>query len=116
MRHNTSLIFLAFSVMTLGGCVYHLPIQQGNIITNTDVSSFLHKGMTKDQVRTVLGDPVLVNIFSDNRIVYVYTFQWSYNRNMQSTHLIIYFSDNNRVTNFCTYKNQTVSRTHAHNP
>lgn len=112
MRH-ISLIFLVFTI--LGGCVYHLPIQQGNIITNKDVGSFLHKGMTKGQVRAVLGTPVLVNIFFNNRMVYVYTFQRSYDQKMQLTHLIIYFSDNNRVTNFWTDKNQTVSRTNSPN-
>lgn len=115
MRHRL-LILLSFFITTLGGCIYHLPIQQGNIITDKDLSSLLHKGMTKDQVRAVLGDPVLINIFSGNRMVYVYTFQRGYNRRTQSTHLIIYFLDNNRVTNFWTDKNQTVGRTNLPNP
>lgn len=115
MRY-TLLILLSFLVTTLGGCIYHLPIQQGNIIVDKDLSRLLHKGMTKDQVRAVLGDPVFVNIFSGNQMVYVYTFQRDYNRRTQSIHLIIYFLDNNRVTNFWTDKNQIVDRTNLPNP
>ena len=111
---RVSLIFLAFWMTTLGGCVYHPPIQQGNIITNKNLRT-LHKGMTKDQVRTVLGDPVLVNIFSDNRMmIYVYTFQCGHHRRIQSVRLIIYLR-NNRVTDFWTGKNEIIGRTNLSN-
>lgn len=104
MRRVT-LIFLVCLITTLWGCVYHPNIQQGNIITDKDLGN-LDTGMTKDQVRAALGDPVLVNIFSDNRMVYVYTFQPGHRR-MQSTHLIIYLH-NNHVTNFWTDKNEPI--------
>ncbi|WP_264435337.1 outer membrane protein assembly factor BamE [Coxiella endosymbiont of Dermacentor marginatus] len=97
MRRAT-LIFLVYLIITLEGCVYHPPIQQGNIFSDKDLST-LYKGMTKDQVRAILADPVLVNIFSDNRMVYVYTFQHGRRQRMQLTHLIICLH-NNHVTDF----------------
>lgn len=49
-------------------------IEQGNIIT-PQMQSQLHTGMTEAQVRDVMGNPVLINIFTPNTIVYVYTYQ-----------------------------------------
>lgn len=95
----TSLVISFFFTST--ACVYHPPVQQGNIITDRELST-LHKGMSKSKVRSLLGDPILVNIYADNRLVYVYTFQ-SGRRKMQSLHLIVYLS-NNRVTSFWTEK------------
>ena len=82
-------------------CVYHPPVQQGNIITDKELS-ILYPGMPKAEVLSLLGDPILVNIYADNRLVYVYTFQAGHKK-MQSVHLIVYLS-NNRVTSFWTEK------------
>ena len=49
-------------------------IQQGNIIT-TEMVSQLHKGMSPDQVKDIMGNPVLENLFTRDRMVYVYTYQ-----------------------------------------
>jgi outer membrane protein assembly factor BamE len=51
-----------------------MDIEQGNIIT-PDMTQRLHTGMTEYQVKKVMGTPVLVNTFSDNRMDYVYTFK-----------------------------------------
>jgi outer membrane protein assembly factor BamE len=60
----------------LSGCslVHKRDIEQGNII-QPDMVQRLHKGMTKEQVQEVMGTPVLINTFNDNRIDYVYTFK-----------------------------------------
>lgn len=59
----------------LSGCsffrVHKMDIEQGNIIT-PEAMSQLHTGMSEGQVKAVLGDPVLVNIFTPNRLEYVY--------------------------------------------
>lgn len=59
----------------LSGCsffrVHKMDIEQGNIITQEQISQ-LHSGMSFSQVKAVMGTPVLVNIFSPNRIEYVY--------------------------------------------
>jgi len=52
--------------------VYRIPIQQGNLITQEMVNE-LKPGMTKRQVRFLLGTPLLVDTFHENRWDYLYT-------------------------------------------
>ena len=53
---------------------YKPDIQQGNVLTQEMVSQ-LRPGLTKDQVRFVLGTPVLMDMFHANRWDYVYRLQ-----------------------------------------
>jgi outer membrane protein assembly factor BamE len=66
-------------VAALGGCsnlefpwVYRIDIDQGNIITQ-DMVNQLKPGMTRDQVKYVMGSPLLVDPFHSDRWDYVYT-------------------------------------------
>ena len=63
-------------IALLSGCslIHKDDIEQGNII-KPDAVRQLHKGMTEEEVRSIMGNPVLKNIFTPNRTVYVYTFQ-----------------------------------------
>lgn len=51
---------------------YKIDIQQGNVLTQ-DMVSQLRPGLTKDQVRYILGTPVLMDMFHANRWDYVYS-------------------------------------------
>ena len=51
---------------------YKLPIQQGNVITQEMVEK-LKPGMTKSQVRFVMGTPPITDIFHADRWDYVYS-------------------------------------------
>lgn len=53
---------------------YKIDVQQGNVLTQEMVSK-LRPGLTKDQVRFVLGTPVLMDMFHANRWDYVYRLQ-----------------------------------------
>lgn len=89
-------LILAISLLGLAGCVYHPPVQQGNIITNEDIAS-VHRGMTRSAVEAGLGKPVLMNIYHDGRLVYVYTLQPK-GRSMQERQLLIYFQSGRVVS------------------
>ena len=73
------LIFAAlFSVLLLEGCsqlqfpgVHKFDIQQGNIITQEMVDQ-LKPGMTKSQVRFVMGTPLVADSFNQDRWDYFY--------------------------------------------
>jgi len=52
--------------------VYRIPIQQGNLITQEMVNE-LRPGMTKQQVRYLLGTPLLIDTFQEDRWEYLYT-------------------------------------------
>lgn len=72
-------VVCALTVIALCGCVYHPPFQQGNILTPAKVQA-VKTGMTVSQVTTILGSPVLQNMYADNRMTYVYTSSPSHNQ------------------------------------
>ena len=53
---------------------YKIDVQQGNVLTQEMVLQ-LKPGLTKDQVRFILGTPVLIDVFHPNRWDYVYRLQ-----------------------------------------
>ena len=53
---------------------YKIDVQQGNVLTQ-DMVSQLRPGLSKDQVRFILGTPVLMDMFHANRWDYVYRLQ-----------------------------------------
>jgi outer membrane protein assembly factor BamE len=59
------------AVTSLG--VYKIDVNQGNYLSQ-DMVDKLKVGMTKPQVRTVLGTPLVTSAFRDNRWDYVYEF------------------------------------------
>jgi outer membrane protein assembly factor BamE len=52
--------------------VFKFPIQQGNIVTQ-DMVDKLQPGMTRAQVRFVMGTPLIADTFNQNRWDYLYT-------------------------------------------
>lgn len=78
MKKALTLVLIGF---LLSGCsffrVHKMDIEQGNIITQENVSQ-LHIGMSEAQVRAIMGTPLLVNIFTPNRVEYVYTYKKAY--------------------------------------
>ena len=69
---------IAITIM-LSGCIHKMNIEQGNVITPEMVSQ-LHTGMTEEQVKNIMGTPMLLNTFDDNRIDYVYTYKPAYGK------------------------------------
>lgn len=53
---------------------YRIDIRQGNYVDQAMVAQ-LKRGMTREQVRFVLGSPLVVDIFRANRWDYVYRFK-----------------------------------------
>ncbi|MEP5763518.1 MAG: outer membrane protein assembly factor BamE [Halieaceae bacterium] len=73
---RTLLLSLFFALLT--GCsswgfpgVYRINVEQGNIITQEMVDQ-IKPGMTRRQVRFVLGTPLLEDPFHSNRWEYIY--------------------------------------------
>lgn len=93
-------LILAISLLSLTSCAYRPPVQQGNFLTNANIQS-IHQGMTKSQVLGILGKPVLINLYKNGRLVYVYTLEPT-RRSRQMRKLLIYFRSG-RVTNYEVY-------------
>lgn len=87
------------AALLLGGCSllpdfmqpYRIDIQQGNFVSQEMVSQ-LKPGMTREQVRALLGTPLLTDIFHADRWDYVYLLDRPGKPRVQR-HLSIFFED-----------------------
>lgn len=78
---NTKLLLTSLSLtglLALAGCsfpgVYKIDIQQGNVVTQ-DMIDQLRPGMTRRQVRFIMGNPLITDTFHANRWDYLYSIQ-----------------------------------------
>ena len=90
---------LAIALLALGGCnyapkvnPYRMELLQGNYVTQ-DMVSKLQPGMTRDQVKFILGTPLLVDTFRDNRWDYIFLRQAENSRATERRHLSVFFED-----------------------
>jgi outer membrane protein assembly factor BamE len=92
-------LVLVLSSTFLGGCarkerlpfVYKMPVQQGNILTEEMVDR-LEPGMTRAQVRYLLGTPLLADMFHSDRWDYIYTYRRGH-QSMERKRLTVWFED-----------------------
>jgi outer membrane protein assembly factor BamE len=68
------IVALVLALLALSGCgiVYTIDIQQGNYVTD-DLAAKLRLGMTKAEVRQLLGTPLLSDPFHANRWDYYFS-------------------------------------------
>jgi outer membrane protein assembly factor BamE len=85
-------LLLASPLALAAGCVYRMEIQQGNYVSQESASQ-LKLGMTKDQVRFVLGTALLVDIFHEDRWDYVYWRQRANSREVEERRFTLLFRD-----------------------
>jgi outer membrane protein assembly factor BamE len=62
---------MIFALAIGSGCVYRANISQGNLIKEEDLAQ-LEIGMTRNQVRFLLGTPMIDDPFNADRWDYVY--------------------------------------------
>jgi outer membrane protein assembly factor BamE len=80
-----------FLALTLtGGCIYRLPIQQGNFLEDKELSQ-VQVGMTRTQVRYLLGTPMVADPFENTRWDYVYTFKQGSVSRASRRHFVVHF-------------------------
>ncbi|MFZ5464688.1 MAG: outer membrane protein assembly factor BamE [Pseudomonadota bacterium] len=71
---------------------YRIDIQQGNYVSQEMVAQ-LKPGMTKDQVRFVLGTPLLTDVFHSDRWDYIYLFKPGNRGEPRKRQLTVFFED-----------------------
>lgn len=91
-KHSTRRSFLAASAAALAGCVYRVDVQQGNLLDDDDVDA-VQVGMTRSQVRFLLGTPLVEDPFHKDRWDYVYFFRRGRSRREEKRWLIVTFAD-----------------------
>jgi outer membrane protein assembly factor BamE len=97
------LLALALLAVCIGltGCVYRMDIQQGNYLDGKAVSQ-LKVGMTRSQVRYLLGTPMVEDVFNKDRWDYIYYFKRGYVRRPVESRVIVYFQ-NDKVDRLALY-------------
>ena len=70
---------------------YRIDVRQGNFVTQ-EMMAQLKAGQTKDQVRFILGTPLVADIFHADRWDYVYRFQPGHGE-AQQRRIVVYFAD-----------------------
>lgn len=88
----TRRLLLGGFVAVAAGCVYRVDVQQGNLLDDTDVEA-VKVGMTRSQVRFLLGTPVVEDAFHKDRWDYVYYFRRGRSRREEKRWLIVMFAD-----------------------
>ncbi|MEJ0087746.1 MAG: outer membrane protein assembly factor BamE [Pseudomonadota bacterium] len=91
-RLALSTILLATGALLASGCVYRMSIQQGNYLVAESVSQ-LKEGMTRSQVRFLLGTPMVPDAFNDDRWDYYYFFSSRHQKEPLKRRLTVYFAD-----------------------
>lgn len=93
-----SMVLLSILISSCGiidSWVYKINKQQGNITEQKQVDK-LEIGMTKEQVRFVMGTPMAVDSFNLDRWDYIYTYQPGHSE-VSRNNLTVYFEDNKLV-------------------
>lgn len=91
-------LLIACLALLLGGCtVYKLEIQQGNVVTQEMIDK-LRPGMTRSQVRFVLGTPLVVDAFHPDRWDYYYYFRGSREKTAETRRLTLLFRNDTLVS------------------
>ena len=86
----------ALLVIAGSGCVYRQDIQQGNLLDREQVDQ-VEVGMTRSQVRFLLGTPMVIDSFDSGRWDYIYSLQRGHSRKIEKRHLVVWF-EGDKVT------------------
>jgi outer membrane protein assembly factor BamE len=86
------LLIALIATAGLGGCVYHIDIQQGNLLRDNDINQVM-VGMTRSQVQFLLGSPMVADAFHRDRWDYTYYFHRGRSGKTDRRWLIVHFMD-----------------------
>ncbi len=96
------ILLLATLVLSLSACgfvgfpgVYKIDVEQGNIVT-AEMADQLKPGMSKRQVRFILGTPLVEDTFNRDRWDYPYV-KRNGNDVLSETHFAVHFEDDKLV-------------------
>ena len=93
-----------FLLTLLAGCSsvprivneYKIDVQQGNVLSQEMVSQ-LRPGLSKDQVRFILGTPMLIDMFHSDRWDYVYRLQKGKDLSVETRRFSVFFDGEGKL-------------------
>lgn len=89
-------LLLSLFGLLASGCVHRIPIQQGNFLEAKDVDR-VTTGMTRVQVRALLGTPMIADPFHQARWDYYYYFVSKRVTTPIRQHFIVHFDEEDKV-------------------
>ena len=95
MHRIRTAALVACAIVAFGsatGCVYRIDIQQGNFLEAKDIDR-VAVGMTRIQVRALLGTPMVADPFESWRWDYVYYLKKGRWKKPDHRHFIVFFED-----------------------
>ncbi|MCU1726296.1 outer membrane protein assembly factor BamE [Pseudomonas sp. 7P_10.2_Bac1] len=115
---NTKLLLTSFTfvgLLALAGCsfpgVYKIDIQQGNVVTQ-DMINQLRPGMTRRQVKFIMGNALLTDTFHPDRWDYLYSLQPGGGERQQER-ISVFFNQNDQLVSLSGDFKPGVSRDEA---
>jgi outer membrane protein assembly factor BamE len=94
-RLNRRFILLPICLAVVSACVFRIDVQQGNLLEDEDIDA-VQIGMTRSQIRFVLGTPMVEDAFHHDRWDYIYFFRKGRSKVADRRWIIVYF-DGDRV-------------------
>ena len=87
-----AVLLVSIALVVGSGCVYRANISQGNLVKEEDLAQ-LEIGMTRSQVRFLLGTPMIDDPFNKDRWDYVYFLKIGRRDAIFKRWLSVYFED-----------------------
>ncbi|HOL63708.1 MAG TPA: outer membrane protein assembly factor BamE [Accumulibacter sp.] len=105
MMIDSRFLAVSLALTALVGCSsvprivneYRIDIQQGNVLTQEMVSQ-LRPGMSRDQVRFILGSPMLADMFHADRWDYAYWFKKGNGGQAESRRFSLFFDSDGKLS------------------
>ncbi|MDR2678712.1 MAG: outer membrane protein assembly factor BamE [Zoogloeaceae bacterium] len=105
---SRKMLFVALAAILLTGACSHVPrivsayqyridVQQGNVLTQEMVSQ-LRPGLSRDQVRFILGTPLLTDVFHGERWDYLFRLEEGKTGKVTSRRLSVFFDPEGLLT------------------
>lgn len=96
MKNIISFTFLILTLSLSSCSTYKMDVQQGNALSNETIAQ-LAKGMSKDEVASILGTPLLQDNFRKNRWDYIYFAQKGRSENPEKQGITLLFQEDRLV-------------------
>lgn len=90
--HLILLLLALFLAAILSACAHKIDIQQGNVLTK-EMLEQLKVGMNDRQVMSVLGSPLVVDPFRNDRWDYIYSMKLGNKKKSQYSYVTLLFKE-----------------------
>ena len=94
MRKLLVIITAMVASALVSACVYRAPLAQGNLLDQEDIDQ-IEVGMTRGQVRFLLGTPMIDDSFNTDRWDYVYYLKIGRDKATLKRWVSVYFAEDN---------------------